>query len=804
MKVRLSAVMVIIAAVLLMASVTFARFDLQSYEEQASLLNTSTSLSIIKSFAVGSTNPTIGIDDAELRLEFVTAAKLSFNQHSLLALLPGYSAHGPTRSRFCIIDDEGSVIKSSQWMKYSEFTGSFVDSSTVLSSATSVSAVTTLPDDLFVSPYSRPEITNPLRIFLLAPFDVAAGFRVRIEIRGLIAPPTFSDIDEACLTAYGKASANDLLVNSDDCCKSFNLILGQSLGISVPGVSAQFASIAAISATWCPNLGIDSEEYLPQICADITPENWNDYYTNVCCAYSFYARTDRCTPFVCANQRVIDPTDKERCCNVPTSRIRNNPYCPLCSYGNFKSDYCCDYFSPPLANSTSGVWTINEQHFTYYENYWQCAPQFCNCIPEDSADQTSKCCFLSERFHGHVHDSPYYTDSACLETCATSFFQGCCDHPEYAYTQECICSKTGGSYNPDLCCGRPDTHVAAKCPISDTCPTEESQCCDNNCDDEDSCSVLIELTDENDDNTHVNAVHRNIHRFVADDIQSGHNTILINHIHVETHVRLPNGSIVTLESLVPDVLMSVNSEVYGLVPGIPATPAQVIGNIIKDIKEGIQNDIKSVVNVVKDVGSDMKNVVSGAIGAGGAVATTIGKPVRGVLRCLNLPGPLSGLQLVSIQLLFVAKLTALGSTSGKNYKVAWVNQYPTSISASVSGASTLATSSSDGYGLTYEVTEASTSQADLITQITSIRNSLSSDIEKTVGGQVDMTSPLATSAQNSDHQGELYSPCTGDKDCLSGKCSNKICVDADSVSNSAFVHSISVAVLLIVAIVTFF
>lgn len=682
---------------------------------------------------VGSSNPTLG-STGSLIFEFTTGAELS-TTFSILALLPaGYQCTPRVLARITTIVG-GQVDRQGAWIGSETLLGAKVDSTFQPTSA---------------------------RLFIPITFKIAKQTTLRIEINNVQAPLTFGAMTAACRSQIAQLPVTSLLLPSEECCAGFQafLVAGVGAGFGLPNLGlalgAGFAVYGRVSAEICPNFGLDDDDFQPQECATTLPSLWSSKTQRVCCQYEAHKWQPYCDTTICVQDEARGVWNATRCCDVLGVK-KLHAECPLCSPGHFPTNICCDGFQ----NATRQAWRENDD---------RCLDIVCWCEEWESP----KCCYQ------HL-GSPYYDPIACPDCDVSWNTTRCCEYPEYANDKRCLC-EDNNDYLADWCCQFNATRIEARCPTQ-PCETEPCECEEE----ELSCPcALLGGPCAGGNSTGGNSyVKYDNHELTAQNITSGHNTVLINHLHIDVD-GADNST--DLQTLIQLSLQSGGE-----------------GGLLEQIRDKIKSDVETIVGDVKDKLDEITEPIKNVLDA------TVGKPVRQILRVLR-NNPLNALELTTLRIIYNTQLMLQAHSNA--YSVKFVNQYKVGASANIKDhAGIAAAAAADGKGghvLTADVSEPDTSQEKLLQVTNAAANNVAANAAKAFGATMTVDSTLAVSASNEcpintcspSCQCELFYACAGDDHCLSGKCDSKkkVCVDP-SVGTSASFKTFSAMALALLVII---
>jgi hypothetical protein len=778
-------------------------FDLSKLNDAFSNISTTTS-KYLKDLSMGQLNPTFG-STSTIGLEFLTLFGLD-STNAIVLNLPSFATTENLRARLSQLDTSGSVVQYSRWRSFNEITGTrfgLPTPSSILSmllnptssSSSSSSTTTTGMSTEF----------DALRLLIPIDFPIKAGTNVRLELEGAKAPSFFSDFSTLCQSAFESASPTDFIVKNNGCCNPFALGILTDVYNGVTGGTFE----VPVGAVACPNYGTTAASYAPTLCST-TEGEWSSSLQSSCCQYEQYLNTDKCRNYRCNTN--WNPTE---CCDItpPSTSPKKDSTCPVCSAGNWDVSICCDRYNTDVP-----------EYKNNYENDSRCDAVFCAC--EDWS--TERCCFKYSK------NNPFYEQNGlkcptCTDPTNPDDWNAdlCCRLSTYWGRPECSCrTENGGvNYNPDLCCQDVLTASPLYCPR--VTPPEENEIppeecsedidCDCGCD---SCDAVDEepscpcelfssgaIGPTADTPTANSYVKYEKHSLDVDNVTSGHNTVIINHLHIDTHIDLANESdVAKLQDLLPSVLLQLNSgtDCNGGV--------STLDQIVAEVRNGVQQQVDRVSQAVTKVGTDVqksvgdvvgltKNVVESTVNGiadrfttdtGNAASALLGKPTRQVVQ-LNTSKPLNAVQLILLRLALITQ------TSFTDSFVNFISQVPTTNSASSSSSSSLSSSSNQqhsstivqasqntptGYSITYDVYNPRKTATEMATQLNDGRTTLASEFKKALGIDASISEALVVAGSNDTKtQKELFYPCTSNDDCLSNNCSkDKVCAEA---ANSA-------------------
>ena len=188
---------------------------------------------------------------------------------------------------------------------------------------------------------------------------------------------------------------------------------------------------------------------------------------------------------------------------------------------------------------------------------------------------SKQCCYQFE-------ESPFYNITACPDCIDNWDDIRCCANPTYATTDRCLC-QDNNNYLGDYCCQFTNSHIKARCPLevcdappapivivpptppAPPAPEPPAPC---ECEEEEpSCPCALlnggNCYGNNNNNTTLDGnsttishgssyVKYEAHEMEAHNITSGHNTVLINHLHIDVAAAADgsNGTSSDLQTLI--------------------------------------------------------------------------------------------------------------------------------------------------------------------------------------------------------------------------------------------------------------
>jgi hypothetical protein len=779
----------IIAFILgLFSTPTRAQFDLSTLDDAFSSTTNGTSR-FITQLKMSQSNPTFG-SVSRITFDFLTRFHLGLT-NSFVVNIPGYTPTDSLRARLVRTKrSTGEAIQYSRWKSFNEITGTKFG----LPSPS-------VPLNNLLNPGQTQanQFVNGLRFILPNEWSLITGSTMRIELEGVEAPERFSDWSSACQSAFAASTPSSLSITDALCCGQFaiGVLTGGTIGDMSAGVFD-----TPVKASACPNYGSTAEDFAPPACAT-TQGVWSQDMKDLCCQYDT-TNNENCHEYRCQTN-----WSAETCCDVkpPSTMPSKNSQCPICSNANWDVGVCCDRYD-----------TANPQYLWNYQNDSRCDAVFCAC--EDWS--TERCCFKYSKNNPFYEQNglkcPTCTDPANPEDWSSNI---CCRLSAYWGRPECACrTENGGvNYNIDICCQDVLTASPLYCPRvippvvvvppeENEIPDEEEGCSDCACNmddcqgpqDDDCLDCFNSIVDNNTDPNHAIHTHYFSQELHAHDIKSGHNTILINNLHVDTIVHFPDGSYQTLQSMVPNLHVTVGSNDntcgIGLLEELMASPnklSQGVTNALESTWNDLNtlttnvgsNLIKSTTKTQKDTQDSVVNVINQTLGnINNTTDPTLGLAVRQAAEMGGLQEPFPSAKLVNFSTFVTNWFKNELGVSNNNLVLKVVSQLPFGdIKVNNNGETII-----PGYSIIYEIAVAGQSQDGLATKVNAARTRLSDALTtqysiSTRAAEVIKVSEASPETLQS--QAASHYPCTENADCLSGYCStdDSICLDNPESNN---------------------